>query len=129
MLCPRCNKSEMKIVPAGISQKTGKPYSAFLSCLDRQCGGTSKLGGIAPQKPESSVKVDFDKVMDRKADSIALSGSIRDAVQITLSIFALKKEAGEFAGMEVKDIDAWILSEVNKWKDEIYKKHFDGIEF
>ena len=125
-LCPKC-KGQMKIVPAGISKSSGNPYGAFLSCLDRKCGGTSKLTGIAPQQVESVVKVDYEKVMDRKADSIALSGSVRDAVQITLAIFALKKEQGEFQGMTTQDIDSWIKEEVNKWRSTIYDTH--SLEF
>ena len=31
MLCPNCN-SEMRLVKAGISHKTNKPYNAFYSC-------------------------------------------------------------------------------------------------
>ena len=31
MLCNIC-KNEMKLVPAGISRKTNKPYNAFYSC-------------------------------------------------------------------------------------------------
>ena len=37
--CPKCGQI-LKIVPAGTSKKTGRPYKAFLSCT-RDCGHTA----------------------------------------------------------------------------------------
>ncbi len=39
-VCEQCDK-EMKLIPAGVSKKTGKPYSAFWSC-DTRAGGCGK---------------------------------------------------------------------------------------
>ena len=36
--CPKCS-APMKMVPAGISKKTGKPYAAFRSCSVMGCNG------------------------------------------------------------------------------------------
>lgn len=36
MLCPNCN-DEMRIVPAGVSKKTGKAYRAFEVCEKLAC--------------------------------------------------------------------------------------------
>lgn len=57
MLCKNCGREEYKLVPAGISKKTGKAYDAFYSCWgckhtarvnDQQSSGNvvqSNLGG------------------------------------------------------------------------------------
>lgn len=43
--CPNCGDPEMKLIPAGVSKKTGKPYNSFFSC--KGCGKTLQTG----QKP------------------------------------------------------------------------------
>ena len=35
-ICP-IHQAELKIVPGGVSRKTGKPYSAFYTCQIREC--------------------------------------------------------------------------------------------
>jgi hypothetical protein len=47
-VCEKCDK-EMRLVPAGTSKKTGKPYSAFWSCDARSggCGATARAEGEA----------------------------------------------------------------------------------
>jgi len=47
-VCEKCDK-EMRLVPAGTSKKTGKPYSAFWSCDTRNggCGATARAEGEA----------------------------------------------------------------------------------
>lgn len=42
--CTYCG-NEMKLIPAGISKKTNKPYQAFYACPDRGCGKTERVGG------------------------------------------------------------------------------------
>jgi len=51
-VCEKCDK-EMRLVPAGISKKTGKPYSAFWSCDSRSggCGNTARAEGEDAQSP------------------------------------------------------------------------------
>ena len=70
MLCPNCN-SEMRLVKAGISRKTNKPYNAFFSCPN--CGQTfnppkdiADKVGVENFKPYKSREV-LDK---EKADRI-----------------------------------------------------------
>lgn len=50
--CPRCG-GETKIVPAGISKKTGKPYKAFYSCKVWECGGTARFQNYAQNSPQN----------------------------------------------------------------------------
>ncbi len=53
-VCEKCDH-EMRLVPAGTSKKTGKPYSAFWSCDQRNggCAATARAegeaAGAAPQ--------------------------------------------------------------------------------
>ena len=50
-LCPSCN-SEMKLIPAGVSKKSGKPYQAFLSCPNR-CAKPG-YGAMTPNSPQNA---------------------------------------------------------------------------
>ena len=52
--CPLC-QSAVKLVPAGISKRTGRPYQEFYSCINRDCDytyrppkrGNPKMAGVA----------------------------------------------------------------------------------
>jgi|SRR3990172_7727157 len=71
MICPKC-KSEMKLIPAGISKKTGKPYQAFYACPDKNCGAT-----INPDKPIQKFEQTLDQQkQDEKWTEIA-TGKVR----------------------------------------------------
>jgi hypothetical protein len=74
-ICERCDK-EMKLVPAGVSRKTNKSYSAFWSCDSRSggCGNTARAEGeaaspapFADGAPVSSERLD---AIERKLDEI-----------------------------------------------------------
>jgi hypothetical protein len=43
--CPKCG-APMKMVPAGISKKTGKPYNAFRSCSVMGCNGKPDVATV-----------------------------------------------------------------------------------
>lgn len=55
--CDQCQRP-MKLVPAGVSKKTGNPYDAFYSCKDcnvtKPAGGTSQAGKPVNNAPEKS---------------------------------------------------------------------------
>ena len=60
MFC-KVHGSEMKLVPGGVSKKTGRPYNAFYACSERDCKETSPAPNevaVAPQKPLTSVSED-----------------------------------------------------------------------
>jgi len=66
MLCPIHNV-EFKLVPAGVSQRTGKAYSAFYACPERGCtqkppSATQKAAKASNPAPTASQvdKVDWD---------------------------------------------------------------------
>jgi hypothetical protein len=60
--CAVCG-SEMKLIPAGVSKKTGKPYSAFMACPNK-CQ--------QPKKSSADTQLIIDILMglDRKIDRI-----------------------------------------------------------
>jgi len=45
-VCPLCGKN-LKLVPAGVSKTTGRPYKAFYSCMDMNCDYTAPANGKA----------------------------------------------------------------------------------
>lgn len=48
--CQICG-SEMKLIPAGTSKKTGKPYQSFMACPNK-C--KSPINNTRPEKPQYS---------------------------------------------------------------------------
>ena len=59
MDCPICG-NEIKTIPAGVSKKTGKPYSAFSVCSNSKCnfkpqeeGHTREIRSTLPPKPKN----------------------------------------------------------------------------
>jgi hypothetical protein len=69
--CPKCG-GEMKLVPAGLSKKTGKPYQEFYSCKKWECGGTAKSPqtSVNPQNvanaqwtPKQPSGADFERLV------------------------------------------------------------------
>jgi hypothetical protein len=55
-ICERCDR-EMRLIPAGTSKKTGKPYNAFWTCDKRNggCGDTARAEGeAAAAEPQAS---------------------------------------------------------------------------
>lgn len=71
----------MRLIPAGISRKSGKPYNAFWSCDSRNggCGETARAEGEAAQAapaatPEyggqQSANQDRLAVIEQKLDQI-----------------------------------------------------------
>lgn len=61
MKCEHCGSENFKTIPAGVSKKTGKPYSAFGKCGD--CGKTFNMGGRpatptnVPPPPDATVQL------------------------------------------------------------------------
>lgn len=53
--CQNCGSENVKVIPAGVSKKTGKPYNSFMKCED--CGKTSNVSkpvqsGLMPKEDE-----------------------------------------------------------------------------
>lgn len=54
--CQICN-SEMKMIPAGVSKSTGKPYSTFYACPNK-----CRQGATAPQAPQAKKDPDWESI-------------------------------------------------------------------
>lgn len=55
--CPLCD-SAIKHIPAGVSKKSGKPYSEFWACISRDCQFTWKpIAKTATQAVSESEKI------------------------------------------------------------------------
>jgi len=52
-ICPLCG-NDTKIVPPGVSKRTGKAYQAFVSCTNMDCKFTSKVPNPVPIIPDGT---------------------------------------------------------------------------
>lgn len=52
--CTICNQ-EMKIIPAGVSKKTGKPYNAFEACPNKCPKASYGAPGTPKTAPQTSL--------------------------------------------------------------------------
>jgi hypothetical protein len=59
-ICERCDQT-MRLIPAGISKKSGKPYNAFWTCDKRNggCGETARAEGEAAQAAPTPGQASF----------------------------------------------------------------------
>lgn len=58
MTCTQCGE-EMRLIPAGISKKSGKPYNAFFSCKNNHTK-PAETSPEAPKSSTSSVPIEYD---------------------------------------------------------------------
>jgi hypothetical protein len=99
--CPICG-GEMKLVPAGISKKTGKPYNSFYACKTWECKGTVNIptegikeapggkfeatGGSRGIRSAQNYKTEqITRFQQSKESSMRLFAANRDAVQLTIA--------------------------------------------
>lgn len=60
MICNICGK-EMKLVPAGVSKKTGKPYNSFYSCWTCKKTAPDTFSTTGRQKVEVGRKISLEQ--------------------------------------------------------------------
>lgn len=79
--CPKCG-NPLKLVPAGVSKNTGKPYEAFWACQDRNCKFTAKqqVTGVSPVQAQAMAKV-ATATEDKKWEEIS-RGKVRHGFAI-----------------------------------------------
>jgi hypothetical protein len=142
--CPRCG-GEVKVIPAGTSKKTGKPYAAFYSCKTWECGGTAKMTDEAPANPHTSnsastgrptydsfPKKEVKTVMDykqrqigesqsNKNEGIRLSGSCRDATMIVTTFYKDCTFSDEQIKEKILFWRSWFYKDVYNMTDDEYK--------
>ena len=137
MQCPKC-QGDMKIIPAGVSKKTGKPYEAFYSCKTWECGGTAKIptegqptsqGSFRPDYssfPKKEIKTTMDYkakqisgFQDEKQESMRLFSSGRDAtLMMTSGVYVLTDEEKKDKLLEWRD---WFYTKVYNMTEAEYK--------
>ncbi len=83
MICKTCN-SEMKLVPQGVSKKTGKPYNAFYSCPNNRERGC-KTVPYAPQAPQTNEKREDGQTLEQRVEVLIdevrkLTDAIKDNI-------------------------------------------------
>jgi hypothetical protein len=82
MNCTNCT-APVKIIPAGVSKKTNKPYNSFWKC--DACGNTGNIGQpvqtAQPQRVAPPQAITQGWTQDDRAQVFALLGKILKAVE------------------------------------------------
>lgn len=135
-MCPKCG-GEMKVVPAGTSKKTGRPYAAFYSCKTWECGGTAKMtddGSKTPQTSNSGVtgrptydsfpKKDIKTTMDYKARQIS---GFQDDKQESMRLFSSGRDAVLMVTTQAEGnlTEDQLKEKVKEWRDWFYKNIYN----
>ena len=111
VMCPKCN-IPMEYISPGISKKTGKPYSGFWACPNRECKETFNPPKASPPEEQFSRGLEEDKEKE-KWDKIG-RGKTRCALAVALINAGLK--SGEESE---KELDLWTESVLGKTLEEI----------
>lgn len=117
----------VKLIPAGVSRTTGRPYDAFKACSERSCKWKParpamatpfiKPGQVQKAKEVMTFKGEQIRVaQDNKNDSIRLSGASRDA---TLILTTFYPEASE---LPVEEREAYLKDRWLYWKNYFYNR-------
>ena len=126
--CPKCGE-DMKIVPAGISKKTGNPYNAFLSCKNYGCGTTVELDSNEAPGSNSSPYGDYKKqppkdfkaTMDYKGEQI---GKFQDSKEEGMRLMSSGRDAVLMVTAIMNQGSAWneeqLKGEISKWRNWFY---------
>jgi len=77
--CPQCG-NDLKLVPSGISKKTGKPYNSFYSCSAR-CGYTQPTKSVESSGFRPAVsKADIPIIEDEEPGQAAIKDTMRQVL-------------------------------------------------
>ena len=123
--CPVC-QGEVKLIPAGVSKRTGKSYDAFYGCETYGCKGTIKIGAegtpsaksyaTAQKSVNREVSDNINRFESKKEESMKVMASGRDAVLIVTS------EMNQGAAWTDDQVKAKII----EWKEFMYKNIYDA---
>lgn len=115
--CKVCGKP-MRLIPAGISKATGKPYEAFMACPDKckqpkQSFGTqyarAKIEGNQYENIMDRKAQDISNAQGRKETSITIAGAKRDAGNIVAAMIHSGELKGSDWKIKYQEIAEWIL--------------------
>jgi hypothetical protein len=107
--CPKCG-SPLKVVPAGISKKTGRPYNSFTACSNRDCD--YKPNQVKPIINATETK-NLIKVENGKMDRIE---EYNGKKEVKMEALNAKNGAAQITAALIK---AGLTTEV----DETFKKY------
>src|SRR5947209_3235310 len=100
MLCPQ-HGVEFKLVPAGISKKTGQPYNAFYSCPIMGCKlkpnqpiNNAGAGGYPQKESPKMTKEDWEAKDAKKNKDILLQVAFKAAVELEIAGKTSRKDIG-----------------------------------
>lgn len=66
-----------KLIPAGVSKNTGRPYDAFYACETKGCKNKPNQNApVSPQKHLEGNKIDWDELAVGKCQSLFLAAYI-----------------------------------------------------
>lgn len=126
--CPVCN-SEMRLIPAGISKKSGKPYDAFYGCKTYGCKGSIKIAPDGTPSPKSYATAqksianqtsdNINRFESKKEESMKTMASGRDAVLVVTSMYKENAWTDEQIQEKIKEWAKWM-------KENIYNPPFIG---
>ena len=78
--CPKCD-NPIKVVPSGISKRTGKPYSSFLSCTNRDCDYTARLTDKPQNTGEQMIMEGINNIIVSQKEIWKLLATIQNRVE------------------------------------------------
>lgn len=113
--CERCG-SDMKFVKGGIS-KAGKPYGAFWSCSDRECGFTMNAGKAtpaAPAAPQAATKASATPNTDYAA------------LRVQAAAWALQAACTRYSGMVATFTPEVVLKDAAYFYHAFLRPAFNG---
>ena|SRR3990167_9808160 len=114
--CPDCGAA-IRIVPAGVSKKTGRPYNEFQVCS--KCEWKPQPKGKFYPANQEGVKAEYIKeAQQRKTDSIAYFNAFNAAIELV--------KIPIYKGL-TKEEKQELLNEVWELQDKIYQKHILGL--
>jgi len=101
-LCPE--HGACKIIPAGVSKTTGRPYNAFFACVDRNCKWKppKKATPTSDQNFEAGLTKDLTE--DRRQNSITRSVALNNAV----TLFANKEATTQIILATADEFVNWL---------------------
>ena len=91
-ICPKCG-SEFKVVPAGVSKRTGKPYQAFTVCSNKECDG--RPSGNTYSKPVDTGPK-WEEIRKEKKESISWLNAKNNATLLACHDKISKEQIAEW---------------------------------
>jgi len=129
--CSICG-SDFKTVPAGISKKTGKPYSSFIACSKMGCNGKPTQNMYVPQNTaqnapnsQNSTDLTYTAPKQRNYDKENF-GKCKHAFLVELMKKYYNEEDPEALAMFEKNAEKWAKMSMRKLGEPEVKNYGNG---